>query len=379
MHDEIAVLNFEIQALQRHHPARILNYIIRDLPEGRYRRGYKSPNDVEDGRARNKLAIHYPKTKLLVGLRHPVLWYESFYNHRVQNGYDMPDLAAAIVAAEAEDTISGIRDVCQGGFNGVCFPRANFHTILARWGKTPLLSLPSTSSSSTIGENDNTNENENTNENSHANYYHTNKKYNNEDEWQLFSKKDQRSLRNEVNKTNISPNLTFLNDVSQLRMPTSSSSRSISDNGNEVIDNANDNGHEAKYYNEFVLSLQSFLGVPKNVESMPPMIRESPGKKDGINATEQLRRNKLKIDLCSDDEKYLVPRQWLLESGSNIHLWITNYFVKSPHNVFFGGGGDGDGDDSSSSSSSSSQFLKLIESYGKDPCPERRRKRKEQQ
>eukprot|EP00536_Pseudo-nitzschia_multiseries_P004922 jgi/Psemu1/285432/fgenesh1_pg.87_\ len=342
MHDHMAVLDFEITALQKYHPSRILHYIIRDLPEGRYRRGYKSPTDVEDGRARNKLGIHYGKTKLLVGLRHPVLWYESFFNHRIQNGYVMPDLMEEIYASNSNTSKSSVRTDCHGMWKGVCFNRGDFHFVLAKWGKTPLLFLPPSSGRTGTDGID-------------ERFNFTN--YNKDDEFALFSKRDKKELQKDIGKIDISPNPMFLYDVSQLRMPPAI-----------VDDNERDNNEEANnYYNKFVLSLQSFLGVPQNVSAMPAMIRESPGKKEGINATEQLRRNGLKIDLC--DEKYEIPRKWLLEIGSNVHLWIENYFVKSPHSVFPGG---------SVGSAASSQFLKIIQSYGEDPCPERtnRQKRK---
>jgi len=123
-HPEIKVFPFEIRALQKNHPAFIVKRIIKGLPEGPYLRGYKSPTDVEDQRAINKLDEHYPKTKLFVGLRHPVKWFESFYNYRIQNGLDLPP------AQELEFIRTSSR--------GVSIERANFHSSLVRFGKTPL-------------------------------------------------------------------------------------------------------------------------------------------------------------------------------------------------------------------------------------------------
>eukprot|EP00537_Pseudo-nitzschia_pungens_P003882 CAMPEP_0172363706 /NCGR_PEP_ID=MMETSP1060-20121228/6984_1 /TAXON_ID=37318 /ORGANISM="Pseudo-nitzschia pungens, Strain cf. cingulata" /LENGTH=510 /DNA_ID=CAMNT_0013086505 /DNA_START=159 /DNA_END=1691 /DNA_ORIENTATION=+ len=334
MHDHIAVIDFEITALQNNHPARILNYIIRDLPEGRYRRGYKSPGDAENGRARNKLGIHYGKTKLLVGLRHPVLWYESFYNHRVQNGYEMPDLMETIHKRNGTVNRNRIRNECHAEWKGVCFSRASFHRSLAKWGKTPLLFLPP----------------EEVADGTDSRFNYTN--YKKDDEFALFTEAHQKLLKKEMGAIDISPNPMFLYEVSQLRMP------------NAIVDDNERDKEADESYNDFVLSLQAFLGVPQNVSAMPAMIRESPGKKEGINATEQLRRDRLKIDLC--DDKYEIPRQWLLEIGSNVHVWIENYFMKSPHNVFAGG---------ISGSAASSQFLKTIRSYGTDPCLERKRQK----
>jgi hypothetical protein len=325
-HDEIAVVHKEIMSLQKQHPARILKFVMLHLPEGRYRRGYKSPNDVEDGRARNKLRVHYPETRLLVGLRHPVLWFESFYNHRVQNGRSMPNLVEEI----KNRSDSSVQLFCGSNWQGACFPRSHFHTSLARWGKTPLLSP----------DDDNKD---------YESYYGAG--YMRNDEWKLFSNKHRKELRQGINQTAISPNPIFLYDVGQLRMP------------------GGDNGHETKgqqkHYEDFVLSLQDFLGVPMNVTAMPTMMWESPGNRDGINATEQARRESLKIDLC--DDKHEIPRKWLIDVGANMAKWIADYFVKSPHGVFVGGGID--------ETDGSSRFLEILESYGKDPCPERRLKK----
>lgn len=332
MHDQIAVVDKEIMSLQKQHPVRILRFIFNQLPEGQYRRGYKSPNDIENDRVRNKLRIHYPETRLLVGLRHPVLWFESFYNHRIQNGRDMPNLAEELAKKNAENTIKNTRD---GRWNGANIVRANFHTALVKYGKTPLLSL----------------ENHNNNKD-YEKYYSTG--YKKEDEWKLFSKKDQRILKEEVNKTAtvISPNPIFLYDVGQLLLPPTHGQA-----GND------EEKRSQQHYKEFVLSLQEFLGVPKNASAMPTMIRQKPGRTEGINATEQARLDGLKIDMC--DDQYALPRKWLMEIGANVAEWITRYLAKSPHGVYFGGGTNKDG---------SSRFLEIIESYGRDPCPERRSK-----
>lgn len=167
--------------------------------------------------------------------------------------------------------------------------------------------------------------------------------YNREDEWKLFSKKERRKLQNDVNNTKISPNPIFLYDVTQLHIPPSTDDAGEEEKGNQ------------KHYDGFVLSLQEFLGVPKNVSAMPPMIKESPGRTNGIDATEQKRLQSLKIDLC--DEELAVARKWLIEIGADVAEWITRYFAKSPHGVYFGGG--------------RAHFLKILDSYRKDPCPER--------
>lgn len=123
-HPEVQILKFEIKSLQKNHPAHIIKRMF-TLPEGPYLRGYKSPNDVEDHRALNKLNEHYPKTKLFVGIRHPVRWFESFYNYRVQNGLEMPPADKLPIRGALEN-------------RGVSIDRANFHKALVHFGKTNL-------------------------------------------------------------------------------------------------------------------------------------------------------------------------------------------------------------------------------------------------
>jgi hypothetical protein len=107
-HPEIQAIQKEVTTLQRNHPSQIVKQIYKHLKEGPFLRGYKSPNDVENTRAINKLSDHYPQTKLIIGLRHPVRWLESFYNYRVQNGFDMPPL----VNMTSPGCMSGMYGVC---------------------------------------------------------------------------------------------------------------------------------------------------------------------------------------------------------------------------------------------------------------------------
>jgi hypothetical protein len=297
-HPEIGALQREIMALQRQHPARLLRYILNELPEGKLIRGYKSPNDVEDQRALNKLAQHYPKTKLIVGLRHPVLWFESFYNHRVQNGMIMPKLM---------DVTEG----CQNGYHGVCVGRAGFLGNLVRLGKTPLGYDNSTST-----------------------------KNEREAEWGIFSKKEQRSLQKDLPVNQVSPNPIFVYDTSQLKVP------------NIVKDSPETISIMQQNHDKFVQSLKAYLGVSLD---FPPMIQRKPGRTD-LNATEQARRNALKVDICSD--VYQKHRNWLLDAGKRNKEWILGYFVKSPGVVV----------------GNRNHFREILDYYDVDPCIERKQK-----
>ena len=74
-------------------------------------------------------ARHFPSTKLIVGIRHPVLWFESLYNFRVSN-----------VPWKAMLPTSELTKGCVVGSQGVCAWRASFHDFLSRLGKTPMTS-----------------------------------------------------------------------------------------------------------------------------------------------------------------------------------------------------------------------------------------------
>lgn len=75
--------------------------------------GIKCPTNLEVDLALQNYNKFFPTTKFIVGLRHPILWFESFYNFRITNGYDMPP---------AERLIGK----CKRRFQGVCTFRANF-------------------------------------------------------------------------------------------------------------------------------------------------------------------------------------------------------------------------------------------------------------
>ena len=52
------------------------------------RYGIKCPNMVREATAIDNLAKMSSHTRLVVGVRHPLRWFESFYNYRVQNHYE---------------------------------------------------------------------------------------------------------------------------------------------------------------------------------------------------------------------------------------------------------------------------------------------------
>ena len=126
-HREVQVYNYELHSLQRGNPAELVRQLYA-LPEGsQYKRGYKAPRDIMNPKVLRAFSKHWPKTKLLVGVRHPVRWLESFYNFRVRLGVAMPP---------AETLIGN----CIPESHGVCTDGAAFHVHLSYLGKTAVSS-----------------------------------------------------------------------------------------------------------------------------------------------------------------------------------------------------------------------------------------------
>jgi hypothetical protein len=83
-HPEIETYPREIYDLMLNQPAELIRKIY-TLPVGDFKRGYKSPVDLSLLHSMDYFRQYFPKTKLIVGIRHPLRWFESLYNFRVQN------------------------------------------------------------------------------------------------------------------------------------------------------------------------------------------------------------------------------------------------------------------------------------------------------
>ena len=92
---------------------------------GRRQLGYKCPADVREITALTHLRDSFPKTKLVVGLRHPVWWFQSFYNYRIREERDIPGPHAC-------------RGPCGSEHIATCTYNAYFHLFLAQMGQTAL-------------------------------------------------------------------------------------------------------------------------------------------------------------------------------------------------------------------------------------------------
>ena len=122
-HPEIEISGAEWYYLSKGKPESLVVNLYNQLREGNYKRGYKAPLDVTND-ALDSFQKYWPKTRLIVGLRHPILWFQSFYNYRLQRGVRMP---------KPDELLTE----CRKGF---CVKTANFHVYLARLGKTAMTS-----------------------------------------------------------------------------------------------------------------------------------------------------------------------------------------------------------------------------------------------
>ena len=68
----------------------------------------------------------FPSTKFIVGLRHPVKWFESFYNYQVYRNVSLPTNTSKLIGRCIDH-------------KKVCTDRGRLHAALARLGKTPML------------------------------------------------------------------------------------------------------------------------------------------------------------------------------------------------------------------------------------------------
>ncbi|KAL7566150.1 hypothetical protein ACA910_003917 [Epithemia clementina (nom. ined.)] len=86
-------------------------------------RAFKSPSFLRSQQGMRAIRDIWPHTKLIVGMRHPVTWFQSLYNYKIfRLNATLPPPAANMSCGE----------------DGVCVENANFHSDLAKLGLTSL-------------------------------------------------------------------------------------------------------------------------------------------------------------------------------------------------------------------------------------------------
>lgn len=119
-HEEVQAYPHEVNSLKDGKPAEFVR-LMYELPTGKqYKRGYKAPRDIIVKASREALRKYWPKTKLIVGVRHPVLWFESWYNHQTRGHHPHYHGANPAVSMVGDNLPEDVR----------------FHQNLAMLGKT---------------------------------------------------------------------------------------------------------------------------------------------------------------------------------------------------------------------------------------------------
>lgn len=125
-HPEVQMFRNEVWELMFHKPHQLIQLLYLELPPGHFKRGYKSPGDITQTHILEYFRTFFPKTRLIVGVRHPVRWFESLYNFRVQNlpkGDRMPEPNKLI-------------GLCGRGTRQTCTEKGNYAYSLLRLGKS---------------------------------------------------------------------------------------------------------------------------------------------------------------------------------------------------------------------------------------------------
>jgi hypothetical protein len=120
---EIQMYDHEIYHMKDDEPADMVRALYA-LPEGnQFKRGYKAPRDIHNQPAIQSFNKYFPNTKFIIGLRHPVLWFESFYNYRIRSNISLPS------------PLDMIGD-CTPEMYNVCTEEIRFMDHLSAMGKT---------------------------------------------------------------------------------------------------------------------------------------------------------------------------------------------------------------------------------------------------
>ena len=90
--------------------------------------GNRCPGDIRRFSTINNLKQSFPTTKLIISVRSPVLWFQSFYNYRISEGY----------AYRMKDGPNGLIRKIEGNFYDVSTSHGEFHKYMAYLQKTPL-------------------------------------------------------------------------------------------------------------------------------------------------------------------------------------------------------------------------------------------------
>jgi len=149
---EIYINNGELCFLNKRYPSKLIKMYYEPHLENSFNGdgnkiqfGIKCPEELETEFGLKRYAKYFPNTKLIVSIRHPVLWFESYYNFRAYHRYPllMPHTDDLIGPSEINYPYSqwNCSKKCPSGNQNVYSDRANFHWSMSRLGKTPMTTV----------------------------------------------------------------------------------------------------------------------------------------------------------------------------------------------------------------------------------------------
>lgn len=106
--------------------------------------GIRNPSDLDTEQSLYYYRTYFGTTKMIVMLRHPVLWFESYYNFRWRSYYNQAhnatkdDEEARRTSRSFLPPPQKLMGRCKGYFKGVCTDRAQFHHAMSLLGLTPM-------------------------------------------------------------------------------------------------------------------------------------------------------------------------------------------------------------------------------------------------
>ena len=329
------------------------------------RNGYKDPGELTREVSLQNLAHHFPKTKLIVSVRHPVLWYESLYNFRLnglerkkrrnnekknmenENNLERKERKNTTYTTTATSTNTSsttttttfdfappeqlIGDCgkfctygkndnkCIKGYGLTCTGGAKFHVFLSRLGWTPMMNAEQSQSQremDLLG-------------------HHT---------LSVHDFKHASMFLMEVGQLGIETMEEEMLEAEEMKMGivkgnTTTLSRSTTTTTTVQREKAD----------RFVNDIENYLGLEgptlerfRIKKKKITTVKGSKGSKD--DATNK------KFNIC--ETKYINLRHELLKIGKNSSQWIIDYFIKSSH-VFV---------------SNEEHFVELVKRWDKDPC-----------
>lgn len=131
-HPGVAIFSREVYHLVQQRPDRLVRALYQDLPAdndySHYLRGYKNPFEVTQRHVLDYYRTLFPRTKLIVGVRHPIRWFESLYNFRVVQN--------RLLQNQSMPHPNALIGRCYPDRLNTCTEKGNFAHALLQLGKT---------------------------------------------------------------------------------------------------------------------------------------------------------------------------------------------------------------------------------------------------